>query len=733
MFKSIRRSAVLAVCCLLLLGAALQMPSGKAQTEEMTFDTIIRNGTIIDGSGLPRYEADIGIRDGFIARVGDLEDYSADKELDAEGLFVTPGFIDTHSHASLSALQEAESSLKQGVTTEILSPDGGGPTDIKERFALEEDGLGINIGTFIGFNSVWREVVGSEDRRATPEEISQMRSLVSKAMEDGAFGVSSGLAYTPAYYATTEEVIQVVSAARDWRTNTQSHIRSEYNDVIEATREQIRIGEESGLIPIITHMKVMGPDNWGKSKETVKLIEEANARGTYTAADVYPYLAAMTSLTYLVPEWAQDGGTEAMLERFQDPELRPVIAEEIAEIMQGMVGPAENVYIPSKKITLEDIANDMGVEPAEAVMRTLETEGNFSTIYHFGSEDDFKRILQNPTTALASDGGATTAERTHPRKYGTQPRLLGKYIREEGYLSWEEGVMKMTGLPAVHMGIVDRGFIAEGMAADVTVFDPETVRDKGTFDDPKQYPEGIEYVMVNGELALDKGELTGAQAGKALKRAPNMPSRPMNPSDPIHVDESGELLPIDQNSGTNLQVDFSIDQEPDAKMAEGHFRISGENNELDFQSTGLGKMQVTDGWASFTGRGILNGNEERTFQVILDENEPMFTDQQSPIITVQIEGMEEIRGFLGSSVGQMQSLVKYFEDEGEIANEETARLLLTHLTAVGHYETIDSIDKARKHMESLEELLRHQVDEGAISEEASDVLTIHANHIMKLW
>ena len=744
MLKLMRRCVMVVVACL-LLGTVLQMPSGEAQAEEVSFDTIIRNGTIIDGSGLPRYNADIGLRNGFIARIGDLDDVSAETDLDAEGLFVTPGFIDIHSHASLSALQEAKSSLTQGVTTEILSPDGGGPTDITERFALEEDGLAINIGTYIGFNSIWRDVVGNDDRRATAEEIRDMQALVSQAMEDGAFGVSAGLQYTPAYYADTDEVIDVVSAAKDWRTNFPNHIRNQDNEVVESTAETIEIGEGAGLVPVITHIKVVGPGNWGKSQEMLELIEEAWDRGTYAAADVYPYLRSQQGVTTLVPKWVEDGGRSEMLKRFADPELRQQIEQEIEEILQTKAEGPEDVYFPTTGKTLADymeegVAGDGNLTPGEAVMQMLETHGNLTSILNFGSEDDLKRFMQHPTTAIASDGGATTSSSTHPRRYGSQPRVLGKYVREEGYLEWEEAIRKMTGLPATIIGMTDRGLIAEGMVADITVFDPETVIDHATFDEPKQYSEGMEYVIVNGELALFEGEVTGKQAGKALKRAPNMPSRPMNPSESIHVEGIGELHPIDQPSDDEswLQIDYSLDQDAHARQAEGHFRISDEKDELDFEAEGLGKIQVTDGWVSFTGRGTLNGNEERTFLVIIDENEPMMTDQR-PTITVYIEGMDEIRGFLGetdaepSSIEQMKSLVETFVDEGDITNDAVARLLQTHLTVVGHYEVTDATDKAIKHMNSFKRLLDYQEQNELISERASGILTTHADNLISKW
>ncbi|SFA99767.1 Urease alpha-subunit, N-terminal domain [Lentibacillus halodurans] len=955
MFK-LRRISMMAVIFVLLIGTFLQTSVGNAaQTQdEPAYDTIIRNGTIIDGSGLPQYDADIGIRDGVIARIGNLENDTAEKEVDARGQFVTPGFIEIHSHASTSALQEARSSLTQGVTTEILNVDGGGPTDLQERFALEEEGLGINIGAHIGFNSVWEEVVGEEDRQATAEEINEMQELITKGMEDGAFGVSAGLFYRPAYYATTEEVIDVVSAADEWRTYFQHHIRNENNNVIDATAETIEIGEEAGLVPHITHMKVMGPDNWGKSEDTVGLIEEANARGTYATADVYPYLRSQTGLTAIVPPWVEDGGWDEMLERFADPELRPQIAEEIEDIMHSRVEGPGDVYFPTKRMTLADYmeqgfnytrdgqallgflnfdydsditfdideinvrdldgntafeydftesdewesesfqqlfsypsdavnylvednigkveidermqgnasaygkttpvmdelesnseaymrfkvsdvgnnqrirfwlqaddfssgssfpVNGYGIElhlgndelvlygredgsstnygsvdadmttewhslrvrveddqlmvrlwndvneepeewsmtaeipapqdneeeeltPGETTMRILETEGSLRSIYNFGHEDDFERILDNPTTAIASDGGATTSNSTHPRRYGTQPRALGMYIREEGLADWETMVQKMTGLPATIIGMTDRGFIAEGMTADITIFDPNTVIDNATFDQPKQYADGIEHVLVNGEFALENGELTGIQAGKALQRDANMPTRPMT-TEAVDLENEGELYDIDEpNAVSGAGIDFSLQQGETDVQADGSFVVQDDRSGIDFEATGFGKIQVTDGWTSFTGRGLLNGDIERTFSVIIDKNETGITDDR-PTVTIQIEGEDEIRGFLGdaepSSIEAMKELVDRFTDEGEVENEDTARLLHTHLTTVGHYEESGNMDKAVKHMNSFKQLLDYQEAEGGISEEASNALITHADNLLEAW
>ncbi|MBY7144677.1 amidohydrolase family protein [Virgibacillus sp. NKC19-3] len=956
MFR-VRQTSIIVAMIVFLLGTFLQGSVGIAaqSQDEVDFDKIIRNGTIIDGSGLSKYEADIGIRNGIIAHIGDLRDYVAEKEVDANGLFVSPGFIDLHSHASTSALQEAQSSLTQGVTTEMLNVDGGGPTDLQERFALEDAGLGINIGAHIGFNSVWEEVIGEEDREATEEEINEMQKLIIQGMEDGGFGVSAGLFYRPAYYATTEEVIDVVSVADQWRTYFQHHIRNENNEVVEATAETIEIGEEAGLVPHITHMKVMGPDNWGKSAETVGMIEEANARGTYATADVYPYIRSQTGLTAIVPPWVEDGGRDAMLERFSDPELRPQIAEEIEEIMHSRVEGPEDVYFPTKQMTLadymeegfnydrngqmllsvlnfdydsditidvdevnvkdsdgdtafaydfagsdeweseafdqlssypsnavsylveenkgkihidertqgnasaygkitpvmeelennseaymrfraSDVDNDQrlrfwlqaddfssgssfpvngyGIElhlgtdtialygredgnstnygsvdanmttdwqslrirveddqlmvrlwndeeeepdewnmvqeipapqedgeeeeltPGETTMRILETEGSLRSIYSFGHEEDFARILQNPTTAIASDGGATTSSSTHPRRYGTQPRALSQYVREEGLTDWETMVQKMTGLPATISGMTDRGFIAEGMAADITIFDPDTIVDNGTFDEPKQYADGIDYVLVNGDFALEDGELTGLQSGKALKRAANMPTRPMT-TESVDVKEEGHLYKIDESDVlTGVEMELSIQQGETDKNADGSFTVQDEDAEMNFNATGFGKVQVTDGWTSFTGRGLLNENEERTFMVIIDENETMATDKR-PTVTIQIEGENEIRGFLGEaeplSIEDMKALVDEFRSDEDIGSDESAGKLQTHLTTIAHYESTGSMDKAIRHLNSFKQLLDYQETNGEISEEAAVVLATHADHILEAW
>lgn len=630
----------------LLLGAAatsLEAPAAAQSRTEPDLDVILRSGTVIDGTGSARYVADVGVADGHIVRVGDLEDHSADTEIDASGLVVAPGFIDVHSHGATAALRQAKSSLTQGVTTEILQPDGGGSTNVSAALSIEEGGLGINVGAYIGFNSVWGEVVGSEDRLPTRDEVASMQDLVVRGLKDGAWGVSSGLQYTPATYASTDEVISVVESARPWRTNFPNHLRSEENEVVEATEETIEIGERAGLVPVMTHMKVGGPDNWGKSEQTVGLIQDAIARGTYTAADVYPYLASQTGIQIRVPDWAQEGGREAMLERFKDPALR----EEIARVIEAEVLERANfdgVYFPTKQQTLAEIAGEMGVGAGEAVIRILENDGNLPAITHFGVEEDLRRIMQNPTTAIASDGGATTSNATHPRRYGSQPRVLGRHVRELGYITLEDAVRKMTGLPATMIGMVDRGFLAPGMVADITVFDPETVIDRATFDEPRQFSHGIEHVLVNGHLALRDRELTDVQAGKALRRGASMISRPMTGSDPVRASARGYLEPVGEE-GDRCPVQVTFDATSDATRTNGTFVLNDRGNGVTFRGTELSMVQVADGWATITGRGKIAGEDgDRSFHVILDEKDLL--ENRRTTITIRVQDGYALKGVL---------------------------------------------------------------------------------------
>ncbi|WP_264740046.1 N-acyl-D-amino-acid deacylase family protein [Cytobacillus firmus] len=621
-----KRFLILLSAAVLLVGIVCVGYPQTGQSKEKTkqeFDLILHDGTIIDGTGSKRYTADVGISDGYIQSIGNLDGAIGKAEINVSGKIVSPGFIDMHSHADTEVLATAKSSLTQGVTTELIGPDGWGPVDLSYMSELEEKGLAINIGSYIGFDSVWEEVVGYDDRRATVEEIVDMQSLIEEALEKGAWGISAGLFYAPGNYAKIQEVIDVVSVAEKWRTNFPNHIRNEDNHVLEATAETIEIGESAGVVPVITHMKVMGPSNWGKSLETIKLIQDANKRGTFAAADQYPYLASQTGLIAIVPQWIQDGGHEEMLKRFADPDMRRQIEEQIHETIQSQVRDAGDVYFPTKQTTLADIAAEQGVSPGEATMQILEKEGSIRTIYFFGHQEDFERILKNPTTAIASDGGATVSSSTHPRRYGTQPRVLGKLVREEGLLSLEEAVQKMSGLPANIIGMIDRGFIAEGMIADITVFDANTVTDKATYDNPKQYAEGIEHVIINGQFAIKNSEPTGVQAGKALKRSYDMPSRPISLNEAHKVSVKGHL--VNENQGgakKGPKINIMVDQQADQTQSKAKLQIIDKDNNFQINLDELGILQTYKGWASFTGTVKLKKNETMPILVTIDEKDP---------------------------------------------------------------------------------------------------------------
>jgi N-acyl-D-aspartate/D-glutamate deacylase len=490
--------------------------------------------------------------------------------------------------------------LTQGVTTEILNPDGGGSPDLQQQLAqASAAGLAVNIGTYIGFNAVWSDVMGPADRRATPEEIDRMRTLVTSGLEHGAWGVSAGLDYKPAYYAQVEEVVRVVEAAAPWRTNFPNHDRltpeSNFSSRV-GVAETIAIAEKAGLVPVVTHMKSQGREQGGAAK-LLAMMNQATKRGAYTAADAYPYLAGQTSLgALLVPAWAQDGGRDAMLERFKDPQLRARIVRETEQAMNARFGGPSGVYLPRTGQELVDIMREQQVSAGEAVIRILE-EGNTTAILRFGAESDLVKILRHPTTSIACDCGATTDTRQHPRAFGTFPRVLGRYVREQKVLTWEDAIRKMTALPANTIGIVDRGYLAPGMAADIAVFDPDAVVDHATYQDPGKLSEGIKYVLVNGRIALADGKPTGAQGGHMLLRSSAMPSRPM----------SNRIRRSLMASATLGEFDLAVDvtQSPDARRPKGQVRITDRASQrvLDAVDVDLGMLQTAKDWAGLTLRG----------------------------------------------------------------------------------------------------------------------------------
>jgi len=603
---------------------------------------IIRNGTVIDETGGAPYHADVALAAGAIVRVGNLAAERAATEIDATDLYVAPGFINIHSHASADALPTAENMLTQGVTTEIVNADGGGFTDITQQLAdTARNGLAVNLGANIGFNSIWATVVGPADRRPSDDDVAKMRAMIVDGLEHGAWGVSAGLDYKPAYYAQLEEVVRVVEPAAKWRTNFPNHDRltPELNFSSRAgVSETLAIGEKAGLVPVVTHMKSQGREQ-GKAGELLALMDAATRRGAYTAADVYPYLAGQTGLGALtIPAWAQDGGRDAMLQRFHDPLLRARIVKETEAAMDARFGGVSGVYLPAIKRELADIARERQVSPGEAVVGILE-QGNETGIMRFGSEEDLVKILKYPAASIACDCGATLNPRQHPRAWGSFPRVLGRYVREQRVLTWEDAVRKMTALPANTIGMVDRGYLAPGMAADVVVFDPQTVIDRATYDDPAQLSEGIRLVIVNGVIALRDGKPTGERGGRVLTRSPHMPSRPMNAvRAPRRLLARGSFA-----DGTRLAID--VTQPAGEPRAKGTLRVVDPHGVPVIDAPGLGVLQTARQWASVTGVGHRSPGDEHAFTVIVEYADP-FVAGNPRTATIERAGQPTLSGVL---------------------------------------------------------------------------------------
>lgn len=605
-----RVRSVAVVLAAVLPGRAIQPPP--------QYDVVIRGGTVFDGTGAAGVRADVAIAGDGIARVGDLDGARGTVEVDATGRYVSPGFVNIHSHATPDGLTTAANMLTQGVTTEMVNADGAGPIDIRAQLsAAEARGLAVNLATAIGFNSAWAEVVGQADRRPSAEDLARLRSLLANGLADGAWGVSAGLDYKPGYYATTEDVIKVVDVARTSRTFFTNHDRvtpeSNFSS-IAGMAETIAIGARSGLTPVITHMKVQGREQ-GRAADILKQMREATDRGTYTAADVYPYLAGQTGLVSLIiPGWAQDGGREAMLKRFADPALRARIVTEAEEAMNARFGGAAGVYLPQTKQQLTAVMQSLGVPAGEAVVRLLE-QGSPGIIARFGVESDLVAILQHPTSSVACDCGAVSGDASHPRYYGTFPRVLGRYVREQKALTWADAIRKMTGLPAATIGLVDRGWLAPGMAADVVVFDPATVIDHATFEAPMQPSVGIQTVVLNGAVVVDRGAVTGVKAGRALRRGPHMPTRPMSPAGRRAVSHKVTL--------GEVEAVVDVAQAAGARAATGRVSLRRPSDGVSLELTVFGQIQSAPGWASLTGRGRVRPGDPEVSVVVTSDGDTL--------------------------------------------------------------------------------------------------------------
>jgi len=524
----VRRLGLLA-----LVGLSIAaLPAPQAQ-----FDLLITNARVVDGTGSPWFRADVAITGDEIAAIGHALPRTAARVIDAQGAVVAPGFIDTHTHArrGINTNPTAPNYVRQGVTTVIEGPDGSSPLPLGP-FLDELDRLqkSVNIGSMVGQGSIRSAVIGSVNRRATPEEIQKMTAMVDQAMRDGAFGLSTGLFYVPGTFTPTEEVIELAKVAARYGGFHASHQRDDASKVLDSVRETIAIGEGGGLPTQITHHKVIGKANWGRSADALRLVDEARARGVDVTSDQYPYTASSTSIaSALIPAWALEGGREAQRARFADSLTREKVLDGVAAMIRDERGGGDpkNVQFANCGFdasltgkTLADATRARGLEPtiANAAVTTLwiVEQGGCQGIFHAMSEDDLIRILRHPATMIASDGEIPTFGRAnpHPRSYGTFARVLGRYVREQGVLTLEDAIRKMTSFPAARLGLLDRGLLRPGAKADVVVFDPTRVRDTATFTDPHQYAEGFSLVVVNGAVVFENGQMTPARPGRLLRR-----------------------------------------------------------------------------------------------------------------------------------------------------------------------------------------------------------------------
>jgi len=527
------------------------------------FDVIIRGGTVYDGTGGAPRRADVGIKDDRIAAIGNLKSAGAATVVDAAGLTVAPGFINmlSHSESSLIADGRSQGELRQGVTTQIFGENSMGPlSDVMKRSRasgqgdlkfeipwttlaeymtyLEKHGISQNVASFVSAATIRENVIGLEDKPPTPEQLDRMRELVRQEMEAGALGVTTALIYPPAFYARTEELIELCKVAAKYKGKYIAHIRSEGNQLIEAVEETLRISREAGLPAEIYHLKASGESNWGKMNKVIAMINEARRKGVKITADMYTYTAGSTGLDAAMPPWVFDGGRAAADKRLQDPETRKRIAKAIStptndwENLYQLAGSPERILLvgfrtealkPLTGKTLAEAAKLRGKDPIETIMDLVyEDHSRVQTVYFMISEDNIKKQLRQPWVSLGSDAasmspeGAFLRSSTHPRAYGNFARLLGKYVREEKVITLQEAVRRLSGLPAANLGLEHRGFLKPGMFADVVIFDPATIADRATYENPHQYSIGVKDVFVNGVQVLKDGEHTGAKPGRAL-------------------------------------------------------------------------------------------------------------------------------------------------------------------------------------------------------------------------
>ena len=546
---------------LLFIAIATPMVAAPSQSE---FDVVIKGGTVYDGSGGTAKQVDVAIRGDRIAGLGDFKTAKARTIIDAHGLAVAPGFINMLSWSNESLIQDgrSQSEIRQGVTTEIMGEgESMGPVndrvrehmlreqkDIKYEIKwntladylryLETRGVSCNVASFIGATTIRENVIGFEDKQPTPEQLEQMRELVRREMEAGVLGIGTSLIYPPAFYAKTEELIELCKVAAKYQGKYISHMRSEGNRLLEALDELIRISREAGIPAEVYHIKAAGQQNWGKIDQLLSRIEAAQKEGLKITADMYTYTAAGTGLDACLPPWTEDGGYPALFKRLRDPETRAKIAAQVKvnsddwENLYLAAGSPDRIItvgFKSEKLkpltgkTVAEIAKMRGKDPIETIMDLIaEDESRIDSIYFLMSEENVKKEIAKPWISFGSDEASQAPEgvflksNPHPRAYGNFARVLGKYARDEKVITLSEGIRRMSTLPATNLGLDHRGSLKEGMFADVVVFDPATIADRATFEKPHQYAVGMKQVFVNGVHVLKDGEHTGAKPGRAL-------------------------------------------------------------------------------------------------------------------------------------------------------------------------------------------------------------------------
>lgn len=521
----------------------------------MKYDLLVENGLVVDGTGNPWFKAEIGILDEHIESIGNLRDSDAEKRIDATGLIVAPGFIDIHTHSDFPVLIDprVESKVRQGVTTEVIGNCGTSAapmnSDVKAyrarfmgaQFAggldwksmddylnvLDNRGASFNVVPLVGHGTVRQNVMGFEMRAPTLSELRAMTRLVEEAMEEGAWGISTGLIYPPSCYAKTDEIVELAKVLPKYGGIYFSHIRGEGDTLLDAVKEAIEVGERAEAPVEIAHFKATGRRNWGRTEQSLRLVEEARSRGVDVTFDQYPYIASSTGLTAELPEWSLEGGASKLLERLRSPEERRRIAE--SPVIEER--DWNNIVIASSKNhpqhegkSVSEIARLEKKDPFDMVFDLLlAEEGQVNVVIFEMNEEDVRRVMRSPYMMVGSDSRAVAplgilgTGKPHPRYYGTFPRVIGHYVRE-GVITLQEAIRKMTSLPAQRLGLKDRGLLKEGFKADITVFDPNKVKDEATFTDPHRFPSGIPYVIVNGTLVVDKSEHTGALPGKTLRK-----------------------------------------------------------------------------------------------------------------------------------------------------------------------------------------------------------------------